>query len=307
LAGSLKLREAVFKCLSINPGVKMKARDIAEWIIEKYPEEVATKVSNSKFIIDLGQLRNQLVAEIGSNRPKWEEKYLSLRSTADKPRRYYWSKETDEQVVEAAELLDQHSTLSQPGFIPESLLYAKLGEFVVAEFDVQTMRIDEKTASNKKGPNANKWLYPDVCGLQSKISGYGSEVLDLLKLAGGKKAALWSFEVKVVLNTSNVRESYFQTVSNSSWANFGYLVASQIDEKVMPELRVLHNLHGIGIIQLNHEDPVESQTLIPALQKQEVDWGAMNRLALENADFRAYAKRAKHFYQTDDANPALWK
>jgi hypothetical protein len=307
LAASLKLREAVFKCLSVKPGTKMKARDIAEWIIAEYPDEVATKISKSKFISDMTQLRNQLVAEIGANRPQWEDKYSSLRSTADKPRRFYWTKETDEEVVEAAESIEQSIASPQPDLIPEHLLYAKLSEFVIAEFDVLTMRIDEKTASNKKGPNANKWLYPDVCGLQSRIAGYGQEVLELIRLAGGKKATLWSFEVKVVLNTSNVRESYFQTVSNSSWANYGYLVASQIDEKVMPELRVLHNLHGIGIIQLNHEDPVESQTLIPATHKQEVDWGAMNRLALENADFREYAKRARHFYQTDDANPAIWK
>ncbi|MBC3942001.1 HrgA protein [Sphingomonas albertensis] len=307
MAASLKLRETVFKCLSIKPGAKLKAREIAEWIIAEYPEEVAAKIAKSKFITDINQLRNQLVAEIGANRPNWESRYSSLRSTADKPRRYYWTTETDEQVVTAAESLDQSMLSLQPGLLPEALLYAKLREFVIAEFDVVTMRIDEKTASNKKGPNANKWLYPDVCGLQSRISGYGSEVLDLIRLAGGKKATLWSFEVKVILNTSNVRESYFQTVSNSSWANFGYLVASQIDEKVMPELRVLHNLHGIGIIQLNHEDPVESQTLIPALQKEEIDWGAMNRLASENADFREYSKRAKHFYQTDDANPALWK
>jgi hypothetical protein len=30
-------------------------------------------------------------------------------------------------------------------------------------------------------------------------------------------------------NRSNVRECFFQAVSNSSWANFGYLVAAEIE------------------------------------------------------------------------------
>jgi len=36
-------------------------------------------------------------------------------------------------------------------------------------------------------------------------------------------------------------------VSNSSWANFGYLVASElVGVDTMKELRILSSLHGIG-------------------------------------------------------------
>jgi hypothetical protein len=222
-------------------------------------------------------------------------------------RRYYWSLQSDEAVVEAAEA-DLSSTPAMSNFLPAEVdLYDKVRDYVSAEYKVLSMRIDEKTASNKKGLNANKWLFPDICGMQSLISGFGTDVLALLKLAGGRKGLLWSFEVKVVLNTSNVRESYFQTVSNSSWANYGFLVAAQIDEKVMPELRVLHNLHGIGVIQLDFENPMESQTLIPATPRETVDWGAMNRLAEENADFRKYAKHVKNFYLTDETSATSWR
>jgi hypothetical protein len=89
LAGQFKLREAVFQRLSGSPGEKLKAKDLAEWIMTTFPEAVAQKMKNSTFIESHVQLRNQLVAEIGSNRPAWEEKFPSLRSTAEKPRLYY--------------------------------------------------------------------------------------------------------------------------------------------------------------------------------------------------------------------------
>jgi hypothetical protein len=307
LAGQFKLREAVFKRLRSQPGEKLKARELAEWIIATFPEAAAEKLKKSSFIESEVQLRNQLVAEIGANRPLWEEKFPSLRSTAEKPRRFYWSNETDEQVVEAVEAEGEKVEAATFSLPPESALYDKVREYVSAEYGVLAMRIDEKTSSNKKGFNANRWLFPDLCGLQNLVSGYQDEILALLKLAGGRKGLLWSFEVKVLLNTSNVRESYFQAVSNSSWANFGYLVAAQIDEKVMPELRVLHNLHGIGVIQLDADDPVESQTLIPASPREMVDWGAMNRLAEENADFRKFSKQVKNFYLTDESPSSAWR
>lgn len=49
------------------------------------------------------------------------------------------------------------------------------------------------------------------------------EVRDCVKQYSDKRTKLWSFEVKLLINRSNVRECFFQVVSNSSWANFGYL------------------------------------------------------------------------------------
>lgn len=107
--------------------------------------------------------------------------------------------------------------------------------------------------------------------------------------------------------TAEPRGAFFQTVSNSSWANYGYLVAAQVDEKVMDELRMLHGLHGIGLTQMNADDPLETQVLIPARMRERVNWGTFNRLTVENADFRACAKRVKHFHQTDSVGATGWK
>ena len=92
---------------------------------------------------------------------------------------------------------------------------------------------------------------------------------------GDKRTRLWSFVVKKVLNMSNVREAFFRAVSNSSWANLGYLVAAKTsDEETMRELWMLNAEHGIGVIQLDILNVSESQILIPAREQEWVDWNS---------------------------------
>lgn len=110
--------------------------------------------------------------------------------------------------------------------------------------------------------------------------------------------------MKLQLTLSNVREAYFQAVSNSSWANFGYLVAAEIEsDDTASELRMLFGLHGIGVIQLNAEDPSDSQIIIPARQRSAVDWATCNRLLSENSDFEDFIIRSRGYYQTSRFEP----
>lgn len=125
--------------------------------------------------------------------------------------------------------------------------------------------------------------------------------------AGSWFSVAWSFEVKLLINRSNIRESYFQSVSNSSWSNFGYLVAAEIEgPDTLKELRMLSAAHGIGLIKLNTENPLESEVLIPARERNEIDWDTANRLAIENKDFLDYVKLLKQFYQTGEARLNDW-
>ena len=66
--------------------------------------------------------------------------------------------------------------------------------------------------------------------------------------------------MKKTLNFTNLREYYFQAVSNSSWANEGYSVALDIDEddSFLAELKRLNNAFGIGVIKLNAENIIMS-------------------------------------------------
>ena len=133
------------------------------------------------------------------------------------------------------------------------------------------------------------------------------EIKDCVKQYADKKTKLWSFEVKVLINRSNVREVFFQAVSNSSWANFGYLVASEIEgADTLKELRILSSLDGIGFIRLDAENPSESQVMIPAKERMDIDWNTANRLAEENKVFLDYIKLIRQFYQTGDVRITDW-
>ena len=64
--------------------------------------------------------------------------------------------------------------------------------------------------------------------------------------------------------------------------------------------------HGIGLIQLDSTNPVESQIMIPARERPEIDWDMCNRLTEENTDFVSFIERVKHFHQTGKLNQTDW-
>lgn len=69
---------------------------------------------------------------------------------------------------------------------------------------------------------------------------------------------------------------------------------------------MLSSLHGIGMIHLNAENPAESQLMIPAKERNEIDWDTANRLAEENRDFLDYIKLIRQFYQTGEIRRYDW-
>ena len=101
--------------------------------------------------------------------------------------------------------------------------------------------------------------------------------------------SLFSFELKRSIDFSTLREYFFQAVSNSSWANEGYLVALNYyqDPDFMDELRRLNNAFGIGFIKLNAEDYTQSEILLSA-KENELDWNTIDRLCEENQDFKSF-------------------
>lgn len=304
----LNLGKAVVDFLSANPEKKYTARQVAEWVCTEFPEECRAKRDSSRVLETDEELLQQLVAEIGSQRPRLQKKHPNLKTTEGRPRKYYFSEKTDSAEVDAAE--NPHV----PAFditggtrIEERYLYPMLSAYLWAEFGVYAKRIDEKRSSNKRGPNGNRWLYPDVVGMEDLGAEWHSEVRNCVSEYADKRTKLWSFEVKLLLNRSNVRECFFQAVSNSSWSNYGYLVAGEIEgTETIKELRILCAAHGIGLIKLDIENPTESQALIPAKVRTEIDWDAANRLAVENRDFLDYLKSVRQFYQTGEAKLSDW-
>ena len=307
---ALNLAKAVIGYLKDRPEQKFTARHIAEWVFASYPDECQEKRANIRgdYIKSDADLVQQLVAEISSQRPRMQTKHPGLKTTEGRPRRYYFSERSDSAEVAAAESEGTSTTADASILkIDEHALYPLLSQYLWEEFGVFSKRIDEKRSSNKRGPNGNRWLYPDVVGMEDLGADWHQEVRDCVNQYSDKRTKLWSFEAKLLINRSNVRECFFQAVSNSLWANFGYLVTAEIGgTDTLKELRMLFAAHGIGFIKLDVDNPADSQVLIPARERDEIDWDMANRLATENRDFLEYVKLVKQFYQTGEARPADW-
>jgi hypothetical protein len=99
----------------------------------------------------------------------------------------------------------------------------------------------------------SEWLHPDMVGCYFPIEEWNNAVIDFGTAIANTSIKLFSFELKRELTFSNLRESFFQAVSNCSWANEGYLVAAEIDatDDFLDELKRLTTSFGIGVIELN--------------------------------------------------------
>jgi len=136
------------------------------------------------------------------------------------------------------------------------------------------------------------WLHPDIVGCYFPIEDWKDSLIEFGAAIAVTSIKLFSFELKRELNFSNLRESFFQTVSNSSWANEGYLVAAEINatDDFLDELKRLSTSFGIGVIQLNLMDPDSSELLFPARSREVLDWDTINKLTI-NSDFDSFIQR----------------
>lgn len=309
---SLNLVKTVADYLQANPEQKFSSREIAEWIFATYPDECREKKERSTSINSDAELVQQLVREMSSMRHffvRLQKKNPNVKIAEGRPRKYYYTTKSDVDEVSEAEKTD--SIIVVPVItntsISEHDLYPKLSEYLSSEFGLHSKRIDERRSSNTRGPGGNRWLYPDIVAMEDLSSEWNPEVKNCVQHYSDKWTRLWSFEVKLLINRSNVRECFFQAVSNSSWANFGYLVASEIEgSDTLKELRMLNALHGIGFISLDSDNPAESQVLIPARERTDIDWDTVNRLAEESKDFIGFIKSVRQFYQTGEVKSVDW-
>lgn len=170
--------------------------------------------------------------------------------------------------------------------LAERDLHKYLTHFAAFNFNAYTKTIDDKK-SKKSTKGANEWLHPDMVGIYSPRDDWGEDMLHLNGLIGGAAVKIYSFELKIELSFSNLRESFFQTVSNSFWSNEAYLAAKEIDDSqdFTDELRRLSSLFGIGIIKIDTQKPENTKIFFSAAQRPHLDWETANKLCEINSDF----------------------
>lgn len=157
-------------------------------------------------------------------------------------------------------------------------------------------------AAKRLGKNQNEWRFPDIVSVYYPFDDYSNdEVYDLFENIKQTTIKISSFEIKKEINTSNVRMYYFQAISNSTWANEGYLVAAKIDEGAMEELRSLNRSFGIGVILFNLDNVSDSEILFPSRYSMNLDDDMVNRLS-ENSDFLSFINRINKNIKARDVN-----
>ncbi|MFT7234036.1 MAG: hypothetical protein ACI8TA_003265 [Cyclobacteriaceae bacterium] len=144
---------------------------------------------------------------------------------------------------------------------------------------------------SKYGKDSNQiWTHPDMIGvkflnLQTKVSQNFLKSInrvDTFKLS--------SYELKREINSdSELKKAYFQAVSNSSWANYGYLVAFEFSDSLSDEMERLNQSFGIGIIELN-ANPYQSKILFPA-DYRDLDFKTIDKLCKINKEFEQFIEQ----------------
>lgn len=151
--------------------------------------------------------------------------------------------------------------------------------------------------SQKNSKGLDKWLYPDMVGVSFEKFN-SDETYKFLEKFQNIPVKFYSFEIKKEINVSNFREYYFQAVSNSSWANEGYLVALDIDESD-EELTMLMAKtalsFGIGVLSLDSENIDQSKIIAPAKFKELLDFSLIDELSQKNKNFQNFIKTVNEY------------
>ncbi len=144
---------------------------------------------------------------------------------------------------------------------------------------------------SKYGKDNNQiWTHPDMVGvkflnLQTKVS---QNFLKSINRVDTFK--LNSYEIKKEINSdAELKKAYFQAVSNSSWANYGYLVAFEFSDSLSDEMERLNQSFGIGIIELD-ANPYQSKILFPAIYR-DLDFKTIDKLCKINKEFEQFIEQ----------------
>lgn len=271
----------------------------AKWPLTHY--EIWEKAKNNKY--EIGSMNRQGLAGAltliiaNSKEPK-------IMRVSNYPKRF-WLKVRENEIVgkeseieaEIEKVQKQEIKIKEKSTFHERDLHPLLVNFVANDerFNLYCKTINANTSKNtNKG--LNEWIHPDIVGIHFPFEDFDKNTLDLLQNLSNPSYKIYSFELKKFINNANLKECYFQAVSNSSWANEGYLVAFEIkdDDEVQNELARLNASFGIGVIELK-SDEIKFEA-----KSKELDIDTLDMLIRKNKDFKEFITNVNKDIQTND-------
>jgi len=212
--------------------------------------------------------------------------------TDSRPKKFYLKSQASQLDLSVTAISKELTVVKKKRFdFLEKDLHPFLTYYAYYHLRCYTKTINHSQSSKKE---FGEWVHPDMVGCYFPLDDWKQEVYELSSSIGNISIRLLSFELKRELSFGNLRESFFQTVSNSSWANESYLVAAEVseEEEFRNELARLSTSFGIGVIKLNLEDPHSSEIIFPAKYREALDWETINKLTM-NADFKEFISTVK--------------
>ncbi|MGB3691584.1 MAG: HTH domain-containing protein [Spirulinaceae cyanobacterium] len=172
-----------------------------------------------------------------------------FKTIGERPKRFYLKNkkyDLDFQEYEKGKT-EEETTIAIKSYF-EKDLHPFLAYFSFYSLNCYCQTINHTKSAQK---SFGQWVHPDMIGCVFPINEWDNEVLELSSAIGNNSVKFISFEVKKELNLSTLREKFFQTVSNSSWANESYLAATEISQNpdFKTELGRLSSSFGIGVIK----------------------------------------------------------
>ncbi len=268
--------------------VPMKSAEIWEYGVKKgYTQQL-----NSSGKTPWSTLAAQIYVNVRDN-------HNSLFSaTENRPKKFYLkSFENIDLLIEQSEKEEVIKTEIEEKELKKASYLEKELHSVLAYFAYYYLRCYTKTINHSKSNKKvfGEWIHPDMVGCYFPIEDWATEVNELSNTVGKPAIKIYSFELKRRVAFTNLREAFFQTVSNSTWANESYLVIAELaeDDELIDELKRLSTSFGIGVIKLNINDPDNTEILFPAKTSEHLDWETINKLTM-NKDFTEFLKRVNN-------------
>lgn len=179
-------------------------------------------------------------------------------------------------------------------------LHKLLNSYLNSKSDTQvySKTIYHEKSKFSKEPNQT-WTNPDMVSvkflnLKTKTSRKFIKAINQIN-----SFELSSYELKKEINNdSELKKHFFQAVSNSSWANFGYLVVFEYSDNLSDEMERLNQSFGIGIIKLN-SNPFQSKVLFAAKYK-ELDFKTIDKICNMNNDFNQFIEKIEKLLTSEE-------
>jgi len=284
----MTIKEAILKSLEEIIGFS-NSTEICNYILEKKYYDFAGKTPSAKISAQLGEfIRN------GDTRVKRIKQDNGTYS-------YYLAK--NEQIIGLEVLIGTtENTKTKTVKVDKNKTYDERDLHKLLSSYLKNSSIYSKTIFHEQsnGKDNNQiWTHPDMVGikflnLQTKVS---QNFLKSINRVDTFK--LYSYELKKEINSdSELNKAYFQAVSNSSWANFGYLVAFEFSDSLIEEMERLNQSFGIGIIELN-ANPYQSKVLFPA-KYRELDFKTIDKLCKINKDFEKFIEQTEKLMTAEE-------